>query len=244
MDNIDLLYCNGCSFTRMASRKGFPDLEDQWPHLLANKLGTEVINDAIWNGSNPRTFRKLKEFLTTFPIDTSRVFCLIQFTFPWRFEMPHTETVTDYTWRDSHHKEDWIRLNPGHFDLEKYHNKDSSMYSCVAMVPDQENHSTIHEGLDKIHGKLVRYSDEVERLDFLTHVYAIKGLLEEHGCRYKFILGDDSKFKDELSNDFLPVTLKSLMGDNTGVDNYHANHQGNIETANKLYHYLMSDTDK
>ena len=118
MDNIDLLYCNGCSFTRMASHKGFPELEDQWPHLLANKLGTEIVNDALWNGSNPRTFRKLEEFLTTFPVDTTRVFCLIQFTFTWRFEMPHSDIVTDYTWQDSPHKEDWIRLNPGHFNLE------------------------------------------------------------------------------------------------------------------------------
>lgn len=244
MDNIDLLYCNGCSFTRMAVVKDFPELEYQWPHLLAKKLGTEVINDALWNSSNARTFRKLEEFLNTFPIDPTRVFCMIQFTFPWRFEMPNHEEITDYSWRESPHKEDWIRLNPGHFDLEKYHNKDTSLYSCVAMVPDEENDKAINEGLDKIHGKLIRYTNEVERLDLMKHVYAIKGLLDTHGCKYKFIMGDSGKSSDYLTDDFLPVTLKSLMGEETGMDNYHANQQGHIETANKLYQYLMSDTDK
>ncbi len=248
MDNIDLLYCNGCSFTRMASHKGFPELEDQWPHLLANKLGTEIVNDALWNGSNPRTFRKLEEFLTTFPVDTTRVFCLIQFTFPWRFEMPHDEEIYDYTWQDCNFKEDWIRLNPGHFDLEGYRNKDN-LNPCVAIKrlaqpSGKDNSSIINEGLDKIHGKLVRYTNQVERLDLLTHVYAIKGLLEEHGCKYKFIMGDHSKFGNKLTNDFISVTLRSLMKDNTGVDNYHADHQGNKNTANSLNKILMSDTDK
>ncbi len=228
----------------MATRKGFPELESQWPHLLAKKLGVEVVNDAIWNGSNPRTFRKLEIFLNTFPVDPTKVFCLIQFTFPWRFEMPHTEDLTDYTWRESLHKENWIRLNPGHFDIEKYYNKDQSLDPCVAIVPDEPNLPTISEGLDKIHGKLIRYTGEVERLDQLKHIYAIKGLLDTHGCKYKFILGDHGKHDDDLTSDFLPMTLKSLMGDNVGVDGMHANQQGNIETANKLYEYLMSDTDK
>ena len=244
MDNIDLLYCSGCSFTRMASRRGFPEMEHQWPHLLGQRMGVEIVNDAIWNGSNSRTFRKLETFLNTFPIDPTRIFCLIQFTFPWRFEMPHPEDLTDYTWRESAHKENWIRLNPGHFDIEKYYDKDESIFTSVAVVPDKPNLPTISEGLDKIHGKLIRYTDEVERLDQLKYIYAIKGLLDAHGCKYKFITGDSGRFDYDLTSDFLPTTLKMLMGDNVGVDGMHANLQGNMETANKLYEYLMSDTDK
>ena len=253
MDNIEMLYTGGCSFTRMASKGEHPQLEEQWPHLLAKKLGSNVINDALWNGSNPRTFRKLYEFLTTQKYSPKNTLVLIQFTFTWRFEIPSTFDLQDYAWPESPHKENWLRINPGHFDLEQYqeHQDLNAFKGCVALRENEEKpiHKTmVSSGLQKVYAKLLDYTDDVEKLELLTQIFSIKGLLENYGVNYKFLFGEGGKWNDEIAElvgHFLTSTpLRLIAGEYTTIDNYHADKQGNIQTADTLYDLLMNHTDK
>lgn len=53
-----MIYTNGCSFTYGDE---LTDSTNSWPYLLANKLETGVINDAISGGTNYRTvYRSLR----------------------------------------------------------------------------------------------------------------------------------------------------------------------------------------
>jgi len=55
-----MIYTNGCSFTFGYE---LSDTNNSWPYLLAKKLNTTVINDAVSGGTNYRTvYQSLKNF--------------------------------------------------------------------------------------------------------------------------------------------------------------------------------------
>jgi hypothetical protein len=57
--------------TKMTPIGKHPKEHQQWPALLAEKMGCSIHNDGLWAGNNNRTFRKLREFIktTTVPLD-------------------------------------------------------------------------------------------------------------------------------------------------------------------------------
>lgn len=272
MDDIDLLYTIGCSFTRNVSHNTIGttltpllSLENQWPHLLAEKLNVPVINDALWGGSNHRTFRVLKDFLEIRNrAEASRTLVIVQMTFPARFEMTNYGLpVPDYSWPECDYQEDWIRLNPSHMDM-KLMKSDRTMEFMdlpegtqpqllrTVSIPrkkSEDNQIIFKDGLEKVYGKLIRYNEETEKLEESMHLYAIKGLLDSYNVNSVIIYGD--KPYDQILDNKKTVpeimdirSVRELSEGHQTLDNYHPDQEGNHQVANAIYERLTDHTDK
>lgn len=254
--NIDTLYVCGCSFTRMCSKikdgVQHPDVSDQWPQLLANKLKIpNVVNDALWNGNNARTFRKLEEFLRTTDVDPEKIFVIIQFTFPWRFEMWTDMEHDDYSWSESPIRENWARLNPGWAKIEEPFQADAHDWSVAINPPkkDDPDHDKIkqliYQGRIKAYGKAVDWNPETEYQTLMRDCLAIDNILNLYNVKRRYCFGDEanSKVTKRLIK-LVPGFLKNLVFMNVipnelkTIDNYHADALGNIHLADLLYDEL------
>jgi hypothetical protein len=223
------LYTCGCSLTNYE----VIDVNKQWPKLLADKLGLECINEGISNGSNYRTFRKLVNFLQTNNVDNS-VF-VIQFTYPFRFEMP------------SKNSDNWYRIN---FNSQK-----GNINLCVH--PENKTLAKpveINDSVEKMKSKVINYTSQVEDLEFMMQIMSIVNLLERKGVEYYLTT------LPEIPNSYL-----SFQGNETWIINnwfdsriinhynnlddlewndFHPNLKGNIDIANAFYNGILKNRKK
>ena len=263
MNNIQLLYTVGCSFTRNVNRSNIigedielVSLDKQWPHLLGDRLNVPTINDGFWGSSNQRSFRRLKNFLETKSIPSQNVLVLAQMTYPARFEMENDGIpVQDYSWVACDYQEDHIRLNPGwwesdieSFDFQNLAENHPRLFSCVCLPRDKRYSEQVKDGLIKVQGKTTRYSKTQEDLDEFTYICAIQGLMDSYGVNGHIIFGDKSNDKiQEYYEKNLRVmdsmSIRGRAGEHNTLDNFHPDITGNEIVADHFYAILTEDTD-
>ena len=250
--SYDTLYVSGCSFTRMASSwkddQKHPEMEEQWPHLLAKRLNIpNTVNDALWNGSNERTFRKLDHFLKTHSGDLDKVLFLIQFTFPWRYEMWSDQIQDDYTWYEAPDdvKENWIRLNPGWADIEKPFDPDG-VDNSIAVRHNSVPKQLVYKGRIKAYGRALDWNNETEYQTAVRQCLAVDNLLKIHDAHRRYIFGDSVRSDTETRiKELIPGFLKnfyvceSIPQEYKSIDNYHPDYQGNVFFAELLAEELL-----
>jgi len=258
MNDIQLLYTVGCSFTRMINRNKvngeWTDLvpvHQQWPHLLGDKLGVPTINDGFWGSSNQRSFRRLKTFLETKSVPSENVLVLAQMTYPARFEMENSGIpVQDYTWTACDYQEDHIRLNPGwwqpdvkSFEFEHLVENHPKLLGAVCLPRDKKYSEQIKDGLIKVQGKVMRYSREQEDLDELTYICALQALMDAYGVNGHIIFGDKSypairRYIQQNFNVLDSLSIKQITGENNKLDDFHPDIEGNKVVSEEIYHNL------
>jgi hypothetical protein len=225
-----------------------PEMQEQWPHILANKLNIpDVINDALWNGSNERTFRKLDQFLKSHTGDLDKVLFIIQFTFPWRYEMWSDNIQEDYTWEQAPDdvKENWIRLNPGWADIEKPFDPDG-VDNSVALVHHKVSKQLTYQGRIKAYGRAVDWNNETEYQTAVRQCLAVDNLLKIHNAHRRYMFGDilrqdtEARVKELIPgflNNFYVCT--SIPEEMKTIDGYHPDYQGNVYFADLLAEELL-----
>lgn len=246
-NKVDFLYVNGCSFTRMPSHNGHPSLEEQWPHLLGEKLGIpETFNDGLWNSSNYRIFRRLNGFLNTTSISSENIFVIIAFTIPWRFEFHANRSYDDHEWIYNPVNDPWIKINPGHVQLDITPQQENFPVGAVSIAGKylQEYNEDYEIGKYKAYAKAIRYTPEEEYLETITQILAIDNLLNLWGVRRRYTYGHSfcwrsaNGFHEKIPHFFNNHDMSPLFNDHRTIDSVHPDHAGNRKIANAFYDEL------
>lgn len=265
MNDLKLLYTVGCSFTRMISKNIGVDgkmtdlvpLTMQWPHVLGDKFNIPTINDGLWGSSNQRSFRRLKNFLETKSVDSNNLLVIVQITFPARFEMDNYGiNVEDYAWPDCDYTEDYIRLNPGwmeadieNLDFEHVVENHPRVLGSVCLPRNKKYSEHFQDGLKKVYAKTIRYTEKQEKLEEMTYIYAIQGLLDCYGVHGHIVFGDTSykniqAYSQQIHRVMDSLSIREIAGDNNTLDGYHPDFAGNQNVADRFYNKIVQNTDK
>jgi len=227
--NKKFLYTCGCSFTNWAEL----DANKQWPKLLADKLDLTCINEGISNGSNYRTFRKLMNFLKTANVDET-VF-VIQFTYPFRFEMQSSK------------RDHWYRIN--------FNSAKGNIKTCIHPENGQlASDSEVSRAVKKMKAKLINYTEEAEDLEFMMEIMSIINLLKSKNAEYYLtslpsITETYHSFQGTekwIINNYKDSEICSQYDDSNDPtwNDFHPSPNGNKEIANAFYKGIIEHRRK
>lgn len=135
---ISHIITNGCSFTY---GDGLPRPKQQaWPHLLADKLGVDVVNLGKSGAGNDSIFRRTYEYFYEDLVNQNNPFYIIMFSSAnrkerWNNDRRQYETISPPDNESDPGVIDYLR----HYDLEHYIKQTMHYKSAVKNLFDAHN---------------------------------------------------------------------------------------------------------
>ena len=245
--------------TKMTPTNRHPSEHEQWPALLANKMGCTLVNQGLWGSSNTRTFRKLREFIDSATVPLDKVFFVIQLSAPPRTEVWHGKPLRDYTWLESpkEYQEEWIRLSPQHIDPQLDHLDLNNSQRSIHAHPDDLTQDKKLELVKYNYARLLYIQDHKHMMEtMMTQAYALKGLLMHHNLKHLMVTGTDgfdtfnawrTTFDDMPEESLRRMTVETKAEgsvEHCKIDGFHPDRVGNRLIAEKLFNIITENTDK
>lgn len=247
------IYAVGCSFTK------FPNVNESelWPAVLANKFDCCVINDGIPGGSNYRSFRKITEFIDTYPKSLEDVFFIIEVTSPLRFEFSED---ANNGWSRVVMNLPKVRTTNGVIPSNKNIQYTSAQSLGELMRNFFEARKLRNIGEEKLSAKLINYNEQEEYYEFIRQLSQLSFYFERHNLKYtllSFIIPKlttdqlsfvNNNFNWLVKNDVHSSNIHSMYSEvdeeTAKINNYHPTKENHIEIANFIHKNINIQVDK